>query len=82
MKKGYEDASQTINISPEEEKFLEIQMYLSKTEEKSDDSYVNNKPYKNRDETKNQKFNFMKQALRFTLVYSLYLIILGVLPPT
>jgi uncharacterized ion transporter superfamily protein YfcC len=57
-------------------------MYLSKTEEKSDDSYVNNKPYKNRDETKNQKFNFMKQALRFILVYSLYLIILGVLPPT
>ena len=51
LKKGYEDASQTINISPEEEKFLEIQMYLSKTEEKSDDSYVNNKPYKNRDET-------------------------------
>jgi len=80
--KGYEPVTKNVTLSANEKKSLEVQMYLSKTEEKSDDSYVNNKPYKNRDETKNQKFNFMKQALRFTLVYSLYLIILGVLPPT
>ena len=80
--KGYEPVTKNVTLSANEKKSLEVQMYLSKTEEKLADSYVNNKPYKNRDETKNQKFNFMKQALRFTLVYSLYLIILGVLPPT
>ena len=59
--KGYEPVTKNVTLSANEKKSLEVQMYLSKTEEKSDDSYVNNKPYKNRDETKNQKFNFMKQ---------------------
>ena len=49
--KGYEPVTKNVTLSANEKKSLEVQMYLSKTEEKSDDSYVNNKPYKNRDET-------------------------------
>ena len=60
--KGYEKVTKKVSVSANEKKSFDIQMYLSKTEEKSDDSYVTNteewrakklQEYKNRYEKSN-----------------------------
>ena len=60
--KGYEPVTRNVKLSANENKMLVVTMYLSKTEEKSDDSYVTNteewrakklQEYKNRYEKSN-----------------------------
>ena len=81
---GYEPVTKNVTLSANEKKSLEVQMYLSKAEEKSENSYGIKKQYKNRDEPPPpppSSLNFQTVGA-FVMGYCVYLIILGLLPPT
>jgi len=78
--KGYESVTKNVTVSANEKKSLDVQMYLSKAEEKPRTSSRTTTEIKNYPLKKNSSLDFMNGV--FVIGgYFVYLIILGLMPP-